>query len=106
MIGKTLQDLRKARGLSQGEAAIALGVSQRVMSALEREESNPTIQQIEALTKFYGVSSDYLLFGKEQKTVTPVERELLSLIRDDSGLYNSLTAMLSARKNVTNRLAA
>lgn len=105
MIGKTLQELRKSRGLNQGELAASVGFSQRVMSALEREESNPTIAQLKALSKFFDVSIDYLVTGINVE-VTPTEREILTLIKEDSGLMNSLVSALTAKKNVMNRLAA
>ena len=104
MIGKTLQELRRSRGLNQGETAIALGLSQRVLSALEREESSPTITQLKALSCFFDVSIDYLVTGIDMKII-PTEQELLKLIKEDSGLMNSLVTALTAKKNVQNRLA-
>jgi hypothetical protein len=57
------------------------------------------------MSEFFNVSTDYLLRGVDVK-VTPIESELLGLIRSDDGLMQSLTTMLNAKKSVLNRMSA
>lgn len=102
-IGGRIKLLRRNKGLSQAELGKVLNVAQRTVSSIEQEISNPTIQQLEALSLYFGVSVDYLMFGIEMPTQT--DRELLKLIKEDSGLMQSLMDVLAAKKNVFNRLA-
>jgi transcriptional regulator with XRE-family HTH domain len=100
-INDRIKSIRVNSGIKQGIVASALGMSSSRLSAIESGVQNPTIQQIEAISRYFGVSTDYLIFGVDTK-VTPVERELLGLIRDDAGLFKSLTDILNAKKNVLN----
>lgn len=98
MIGATLSELRKEQGYSQSELAQKLGYTQRVISALEREETNPTVQQIERLTTFFNVSSDYLLFGKTE-TTSLLDREILEAIHADKSLMNMMVNIAISRRD-------
>lgn len=42
-VGKTIQEIRKVRGLSQKELAEMVGTSQAYISALERGKQNPSM---------------------------------------------------------------
>jgi transcriptional regulator with XRE-family HTH domain len=98
MIGATLSELRKEQGYSQSELAQKLGYTQRVISALEREETNPTIQQIERLTTFFNVSSDYLLFGKTG-SISVLDKEILEAIHADKSLLNMMVNIAISRRD-------
>ena len=64
-IGKTIQDLRKRKGLSQEELAEKIDVSRQAVSKWENGSSVPDVEKIIALSDFFQVSTDYLLKGKE-----------------------------------------
>ena len=98
MIGAIISELRKEQGLSQIELAQKLGYTQRVISALEREETNPTLQQIERLTTFFNVSSDFLLFGKTGET-SVIDREILEAIHADKSLLNMMVNIAISRRD-------
>lgn len=60
-LGEKLQTLRKARGLSQEQLAEQLGVSRQSVSKWEAEQSYPELDKVIGLSRFFAVSTDYLL---------------------------------------------
>ena len=60
-LGEKLAALRKQRGLSQMDAAEALGVSRQAVSRWEVGASAPGMDNLLALSKLYGVSLDTLV---------------------------------------------
>lgn len=84
-----LKDLRKAKGISQDQAANALGISLRAYQNYEYGQREPNIEMIFKLADFYGVSTDYLL-GRDtgepetldklagEFNMTALEREILN----------------------------
>ena len=61
VIGKRIYELRIERKLSQAELGSAIGVNARAVSYWEKEVNEPKASYIFALSKFFGVTSDYLL---------------------------------------------
>lgn len=59
-----LKELRKAKGLSQEQAAKALNITLRAYQNYEYGQREPNIEMINKLADFYGVTTDYLL-GRE-----------------------------------------
>ena len=53
--------LRRARGWSQEELAVRLGVSRQAVSKWERAEASPDTDNLIALARLYGISLDQLL---------------------------------------------
>ena len=64
-LGKKLQLLRKARGMSQEQLADALGVSRQAVSKWELDATLPDTANVVALGKLFGVTTDYLLVEDE-----------------------------------------
>lgn len=60
--GEKLAAVRKERGYSQAEAAKAIQVEKSRISNWENNKGKPTLDNIMALSKFLGVSIDYLVF--------------------------------------------
>lgn len=56
-----LVQLRKKRGMSQLELAESLDVSRQAISKWELGTAIPTLENLVALSKLYGVSVDYLV---------------------------------------------
>ena len=82
--GAYLADLRRARGLTQQEAADQLGVSNKTVSKWENGAGLPDITVLPALAELYGVTADDILAGetlrgRPAETEGPARRRLLLL---------------------------
>jgi len=64
-IGENLTRLRKEKGLSLRKVAHKIGISHTNLLAYEKNETNPSIDNVLALCKFFNVSIEYLLFGEK-----------------------------------------
>jgi transcriptional regulator with XRE-family HTH domain len=93
-----IKKLRVDNGLTQSQLAEIIGIKQVAMSMIEKGTNNPTIQQIELLSKYFNVSTDYLFFGTEN--IRPIERDMLKAIREDSGIYAALMRVLDSKKHL------
>jgi transcriptional regulator with XRE-family HTH domain len=60
-LGERIQQLRKARGLSQEQLADSLNVSRQAISKWETDQSSPEIENILALSRMFSISTDELL---------------------------------------------
>ena len=83
--GERLQNLRKARNLSQKEVSNALGISSSVLSNYESSERTPSLENLMALADFYRCSTDYLL-GLDKRSpatlnVSNLTEEQVQLLR-------------------------
>ena len=70
--GKRIQQLRKAKGMTQEELAIKLNISDRHLRNLERGEEAPSIDLLVEIMESFNTTLDYLIVGK-----TPSEKEEL-----------------------------
>lgn len=61
MLNKNIKKLRLARGISQVELAAALGVTKQSVSNWENDNILPSIDMLMKLSKYFSVSTDYLL---------------------------------------------
>ncbi len=59
--GEKIRNLREDRDLSQTELGLALHMSQRKISYIERDRCEPNLQDIVAFCRFFDVSADDLL---------------------------------------------
>ena len=64
-IGKTIAELRKAKGWTQIELAEKLQVSDKAVSKWEQDGGVPSVEFFPALAEVFGVSIDYLMTGKK-----------------------------------------
>lgn len=74
-IGKTISELRKAKGWTQVELAEKLGVSDKAVSKWESEGGFPEITQFPVLASLFDVSIDFLMTG------TRVEPQIVTMSR-------------------------
>ena len=96
-----IKELRKKEGMTQGALGEVLGISQTAVSLIEKGETNISAPQIEALSNFFKVSADYLLFGIEKtKDIEPIEQEIIELVRKDADIKASLINFLDMKKNI------
>ncbi len=64
-IGKIIRDLRKDKGLTQTQLAQKISTTQDTISLWELGKSYPDIINLIKLSKFFGVSTDYMLGLKD-----------------------------------------
>lgn len=65
---KRLYDAWLASGMTQIEAARKIGYERKMISHWIHGDSVPNALALARLCRLFGVSADYLLFGKEEKT--------------------------------------
>ena len=65
IVAHNLAELRKARGLTQGELAEKFNYSDKSISKWEHGETMPDIEVLKQLCDFYGVTLDYLVTEDE-----------------------------------------
>lgn len=61
IFGDRLKELRKEKSISQQYLAIQVGVSQKAIDFWERSINEPKASYIIKLSKYFEVSTDYLL---------------------------------------------
>lgn len=91
-IGKTIAELRKAKGWTQIELAEKLQVSDKAISKWEKDSGAPSVEFFPALAEIFGVSIDYIMTGKkvEPEIITMSKIELCAK-NDDVALFESLS---------------
>jgi transcriptional regulator with XRE-family HTH domain len=58
-----LKELRMKKGVRQKEVAVAIGCSANNYARYERGEREPDITMLKLLSKYFGVSIDYMLYN-------------------------------------------
>ena len=61
MFDDRLKNLRKAKGTTQADVAEALGIKESAYSNYEKDLREPNAVVLKAMSKYFGVTSDYLL---------------------------------------------
>jgi len=89
--GEKLQLLRKARGLSQEALAEQLGVTRQAVSKWELGDATPDLENVVALARFFGVSTDYLLLAaQEEQEEATLQTSAMPRCRDAGYVHRSL----------------
>ena len=70
-----IYELRKKEGLSQEALAEKLGVSRQSVSKWETGEATPEVSKLLAISKLFGVTTDYLLDDESEENVQEAEEE-------------------------------
>ncbi|MBQ7504988.1 MAG: helix-turn-helix transcriptional regulator [Ruminococcus sp.] len=60
-----LYEIRKKKGLNQLKVAMDLNISREAISYYENGQRCPNLEMLLKLSKYFGVSIDYLITGKE-----------------------------------------
>ena len=63
MIG--LKNIRKQRKLNQQKVALDLNISREALSHYENGKREPSLNMLVIMSKYFNVSIDYLITGKE-----------------------------------------
>lgn len=71
MLNQKIRELRLHRSMSQVELANELGVTKQSVSNWENDNIQPSIEMLIKISKYFGVSTDYLL-GIEKKELLDV----------------------------------
>ena len=67
--GENLKALRKQRNLTQADLGVHIGLSKAVISKYENGLGYPTFDILIRFSKFFGVTTDYLLGVAQSKTI-------------------------------------
>ena len=90
-IGKTISELRKAKGWTQVELAERLNVSDKTISKWESEAGYPEFTMLPQLANIFDVSLDYLMTGKKaEPKIIPMSKAELCAKTDDISLLNDI----------------
>lgn len=80
-IGGAIKQVRKAKGLSQGDMALAVGLSQTAISQIESGLKQPREATIKKICKFLKVPETLLhLYRLEEKDVSESKKETFRLL--------------------------
>lgn len=60
-----LKKIRKGKGFSQLKVALDLNMSREALSYYENGKRNPDIQTLKLFSKYFNVSIDFLINGKD-----------------------------------------
>lgn len=66
-LGKRINYLRLQENISQEVLANEVGVSRQTISKWETYQSIPEVDKVQILAEYFGVSLDYLLYGKNEE---------------------------------------
>lgn len=69
MFAKRIKYLRQTKELNQVQLSEKLGVAKQSISNWENDNIMPSVEMLEKIADFFGVSTDYLL-GRDKKTTT------------------------------------
>ena len=90
-IGKTIAELRKAKGWTQIELAEKLQVSDKAISKWEKDSGVPSIEFFPALAELFDVSIDYLMTGKEDEPeIITISKAELCAKNDDISMLKDI----------------
>ncbi len=60
-----LKQIRKENNLNQLKVALDLAISREAISHYENGKRNPSLEMLVAFSKYFNVSIDYLITGKD-----------------------------------------
>ena len=74
-LGQTIRDLRNEHHYSQSQLGNLLNVTDSTVSKWESGDSNPGIEQINAMAQLFGMTVDAFLHYQEAKNAEAIKRE-------------------------------
>jgi len=83
-IGDRIKKIREKNNYTQNDLANIIGKKQGVISAIEKNKSNITIDALIAICNEYKVSADWILFGDSTMNISIEDNEFIKR-------YNNLT---------------
>lgn len=70
-LGRKLKELRLRKGMSQEEVSKVLGIKRATISNYEQGRTSPDLDGLTAFAKYFGVTTDYLIYNDLQ----PISKE-------------------------------
>ncbi|MDK2784699.1 MAG: hypothetical protein PWQ41_1667 [Bacillota bacterium] len=94
-LGDTLRALRKARNMSIYDVERKTGIRFNLISAYERGEKRPSLQNARKLAQLYGVPVAYLVLSEAEVTecIPPELREAVTLFLNRPELRKVITIL-------------
>lgn len=105
ILAEKITELRKRSSLSQEEFGAKIGVSRQAVSKWEMAQTTPDLNKIMAMSKFFGVSTDFLLNEEYDLSYLNAgnKKEKIDLSTEDMKTrmieLNQIQDYLSAKKN-------
>ncbi|MCI5892765.1 MAG: helix-turn-helix transcriptional regulator [Clostridiales bacterium] len=81
MLNQRIKELRNGLNISQVDLGKKLGVTKQCISNWENDNIQPSIDMLIKISKFFGVSTDYLLGIDSKKTLD------VSMLSDDQASH-------------------
>lgn len=94
-IGARLKAVRKSKGIKQLDAASALGISHGLLSHYENGIRQPGLDFVCAASRYYGVTTDYLLGMADINASLPPRDTAPSIAQDFQELLDIVTGVYS-----------
>jgi len=110
--GMTVKELRKARGITQGQLAEMVYVTDSMISKYEANVATPTLETTQRLALVFNVSMDYLCGMEKTINISTVQltpeqiqitRDLVELFRNKSDLVPR--KITESRHSIIGRIA-
>jgi len=95
IIGKNLSTLRKQAKLTQMELAEKFNYTDKSISKWEAGDSMPSIEILNELAKFYGVTLDYLVTAEHTETTISEKHEKVKVKKPKRYPYQFVVTLLS-----------
>lgn len=73
-MGKRIRELREKRGLTQDALSEILSVGPNVIGCYERGEYGPSKRTLAIICQYFGVTTDYLLYGEKENVEDIMEQ--------------------------------
>lgn len=83
MVRNRVKELRKERGLRQGELASRINVSQQTVSRIENGDNALAADILVSLSRYFGVSADYILCLSDNRRSMESQIEFHEILEDN-----------------------
>lgn len=105
ILAEKIMTLRKKNGWSQEELAEQMNISRQSVSKWESGASIPDLERIIAMSKLFGVSTDYLLKDEEEKEVPSVAVDVYEAPECKSVSAEEADSFMKATANNAKKIA-
>ncbi|MBQ4649494.1 MAG: helix-turn-helix transcriptional regulator [Firmicutes bacterium] len=68
-VGNNLRLLRAAKGLTQEQVAVQLGVTRQALSGYESGRTMPDVEMLQRLAEIYGTDLDGIVYGRDEDII-------------------------------------
>ncbi len=105
-VARILKESRITAGLTQKQAAEALGRAQQTLASWETGKSQPDANTLFVLFDIYGLSVDEAFgFNEKEWAITPRERRLITAYRKNAAMQSAVDRLLGIDSEITEEIA-